>query len=90
LLGLALAYLGRGADALREVERSAAQQPTNRYNRHQIVRIQILLGNHEQALDLLEPLLIEPYDLTPGWLRIDPNFDPLRGNPRFETLVRGE
>ncbi|HEX9799191.1 MAG TPA: protein kinase [Thermoanaerobaculia bacterium] len=89
-LGLALAYLGRGADALREVERSAAQQPTNRYNRHQIVRIQILLGNHEQALDLLEPLLIEPYDLTPGWLRIDPNFDPLRGNPRFETLVRGE
>jgi hypothetical protein len=29
----------------------------------------------------------KPYDLTPGWLRIDPNFTPLRGNPRFERLV---
>jgi hypothetical protein len=27
-------------------------------------------------------------DLTPGWLRIDPIFTPLKGNPRFERLVR--
>jgi len=25
-----------------------------------------------------------------GWLRIDPNFEPLRGNPRFEKLARGK
>jgi len=30
-----------------------------------------------------------PYYLTPGWLRIDPNFDPLRGNPRFDKLAQG-
>jgi len=27
--------------------------------------------------------------VTREWLRIDPNFAPLRGNPRFEKLVAG-
>jgi hypothetical protein len=43
----------------------------------------------EQALDLLEPLVHMPNSLSPGWLKIDPNFAPLRGNLRFERLVNG-
>jgi tetratricopeptide (TPR) repeat protein len=86
--GLALAYLGRTAEAVREGERGVALQP-GPYIQHQLVRIHILTGNHEKALDLLEPLLKKPYLLTPGWLRIDPNFDPLRGNPRFDKLAHG-
>jgi len=94
-LGLALAYLGRKAEAIREAEGSVALGPIERNAfegpdiQHQAVRIHILLGNHERALDLLEPLLKVPYYLTPGWLRIDPSFDPLRGNPRFERLAAG-
>ena len=27
--------------------------------------------------------------LSPGWLKIDRNFDPLRKSPRFQKLVAG-
>ncbi|MFN2431527.1 MAG: adenylate/guanylate cyclase domain-containing protein [Gemmatimonadota bacterium] len=94
-LGLALAYLGRKADAVREGERGVALTPitedayTGAYLQHQLARIYILVGEPEKALDQLEPLLEIPYYLSPGWLRIDPNFDPLRTNPRFRRLAAG-
>jgi TolB-like protein/thioredoxin-like negative regulator of GroEL len=94
--GLALAYLGRRDEAVREGERAVALLPIARdarggaYTQHQLVRIHIILGEHEKALDLLEPLLRMPYYLSPGWLSIDPNFAPLKGNSRFEKLLAGK
>jgi serine/threonine-protein kinase len=94
-LGLAFAYLGRKADAVREGERGVALRPVTKdaffgaYVQHQLARIYILVGEPEKALDELEPLLEIPYYLSPGWLRIDPNFDPLRTNPRFQRLAAG-
>jgi tetratricopeptide (TPR) repeat protein len=94
-LGLALAYLGDKEAAIRDGRRGLALSPISRdafvgpYIQLQLARIYILVGEPEKALDQLEPLLKLPYYLSPGWLKIDPNFAPLRGNPRFERLVGG-
>ncbi len=95
LLGVALAYMGRRADAIREGERGLALTPISSdayggpYNQLQLVRIYILAGEQDKALDRLEPLLKIPFYLSPGWLKVDPTFDPLRKNPRFQKLVEG-
>ena len=93
LLGLALAYLGRKAEAIAEGRKGLALMPISRdayfgpYNQLQLVRIYLLTGEPDLALDQLEPLLKVPFYLSPGWLRIDPTFDPLRKHPRFQRLL---
>jgi serine/threonine-protein kinase len=95
LQGVALAYLGRKAEAIREGERGVELEPLSRnayggaYLQHQLARIYLLVGEPERAIDAIEPLLKMPYLLSPGWLRVDPTFDPLRSNPRFRRLVAG-
>jgi tetratricopeptide (TPR) repeat protein len=94
-LGLALAYMGRKADAVREGQRGVELAPISLdaylgpYIQLQLARIYLLVGEPEKALDQLEPLLRVPFYLSPGWLRIDPTFEPLRNHPRFRKLVEG-
>jgi len=93
--GLALAYLGRKAEAIAAGERAVALVPLTRdgqsgpYYQHQLARIYLAVGERDKALDLLEPLLGIPYFLSPGWLRVDPTLAQLRGHPRFERLIAG-
>jgi tetratricopeptide (TPR) repeat protein len=93
--GVALAYLGRHAEAIRDGKRALELLPPSKdmyfgpYIQHQLVRIYLLAGDHDAALEQLEPLLHMPYTLTPAWLRIDPMFDPIRKHPRFVKLVEG-
>jgi TolB-like protein/Flp pilus assembly protein TadD len=94
-LGVALAHLGRREEAIHEGKRGVALAPVAKDSnigtvvQHQLALIYILVGEPEKALDNLEPLLKIPYFLSPGWLEIDPSFDPLRTNPRFQRIVAG-
>jgi serine/threonine-protein kinase len=94
LYALMLSYLDRPeavTESKRAIELAGSQLSTDlSYVRHQMVRIYLALGQQDQAMDALTQLMSMPYHITPGWLRIDPLFAPLRGNPRFEPLAAGK
>jgi tetratricopeptide (TPR) repeat protein len=93
--GLSLAYLGQREAAVREGKRATALVPSaldaiaGPTYQTRLVWIYLLVGEPKAALDQLEPLLKVPGWLSRGWIKMDPAFDPLRGNPRFERLVNG-
>ncbi|HPF63125.1 MAG TPA: protein kinase [Gemmatimonadales bacterium] len=89
-----LGFVGRKAEAAREADRALADTvgvPEN--NRHYVlqqwIRTQLAIGEIGKALDGLEDLTGRQYYVTRGYLKADPMFKPLKGNPRFEAMVVG-
>jgi hypothetical protein len=45
------------------------------------------VGRRDDAVATLRTLLTLPFYVSPSWLRIDPNFEPLRSHPDFRRMV---
>ncbi len=92
--GLAFAGLGRRAEARREAAWLARSRPS-RSDRSfgpllEEDRAAILAraGPTEDAIRALERLLAEPFGLSVPLLRLDPRWDPIRSDPRFQALLK--
>ena len=91
LLGVAHAYEGRAADAIREGQQAVRMIPPEGdielgpYVRVQLARIHTMVGQPEKAVDQLEPLLKIPCYLSAGWLRIDPGVHAASGQPALRA-----
>src|SRR5438552_1374123 len=87
---LALTNMGLGdkAAAFKLIERAMADIPIEI-----LAQVAARMGEPDRAIAALQKLLSVPYGstrfipFTAAWLRLDPMFDPLRNDPRFQKLA---
>ena len=91
---LALSYAGLGQkdkalaearEAVTDFQDDALDKPTAEIV---LAQVEAQVGDVDGAIAALPHLLEVPNGLTPGLLRLDPYWDPLRKDPRFEKLFQ--
>jgi serine/threonine protein kinase/tetratricopeptide (TPR) repeat protein len=93
LLGLIDAGLGRKEEALREGRRALELTPVakNAVDGPEVLYFFAVIcawtGERDLAIEQVETLAKMPVGVSYGELRLDPDWDPLRGDPRFEKIV---
>ena len=92
LYGLMLAMAGKAAEARRCWQRRSPSPPRATTQHYYILlnaaRIETVLGNKDRAIDFIEESRRKGGILTPQYLSLDPTFASLKGNPRFERLLK--
>src|SRR6266404_6309933 len=92
-LGLILAGLGQKDAAIAEGRRAVELLPESQdaFDGPEVTavlaQIYAWTGEHDQAFSLLDHLLITANGITVPILKLDPVWDPLRKDPRFEKLI---
>ncbi len=93
-IGVVDAALGNKQDALREGERAVELMPVGKSAIDGAMLVQYLAiiyawtGDKDRAIErLTEAMKLPGSHVTYGHLRLNPFWDPLRGDPRFEGIV---
>ncbi len=93
MLGLIDAALGRKEEALREGRRAVELLPVEKDAINGPLMIKYLAmiaawaGDKDLACEQLAIAVQPPSTVSYGQLKLEPNWDPLRGDPRFEKIV---
>src|SRR5437773_2514634 len=93
-LSLIHAVLGQKDAAIKEAERAITLLPSGKDAvdgprvEENLAFVEMLIGEKNRAIPRLQHLLQIPYNncLTPALLRLNPQWDPLHGDPRFQKL----
>jgi TolB-like protein/Flp pilus assembly protein TadD len=91
--GLILAALGRKQEAIVEGKRAVELLPEAQdaldgpQGTAALAQIYAWTGESDEAFRLLDHLLVVPNGLTIPILKLDPAWDPLRKDPRFQALI---
>ena len=91
--GFILAALGRKEEAIAEGKRAVALLPESQdafdgpRGTAALAQIYAWTGESDEAFRLLDHLLSVPNGLAVPMLKLDPAWDPLRKDPRFQALI---